>query len=98
MRAVLLDRRHRQHGNRRLRIDRGVFGGPVVAPPNASVCNGHVMPLDCEGDLARQTSPVDHPAAIASTSTLNSGRAKPDTIISVEAGAGLANKRSRTSI
>ena len=35
-------------------------------------------------------------AAIASTSTRNSGRVKPATIISVEAGGGSATKRSRT--
>jgi len=34
----------------------------------------------------------------ASISTLNSGRAKPDTIISVEAGAGSAKSRSRTAM
>jgi ribosomal-protein-alanine acetyltransferase len=37
-------------------------------------------------------------AAITSTSTLNSGRAKPETIISVEAGGGAATKRSRTTM
>ena len=33
MRPVLLDRRDRQDGDRRLGIDRGIFGGAVVAPP-----------------------------------------------------------------
>lgn len=37
-------------------------------------------------------------AAITSTSTLNSGRAKPETIIRVEAGGGAATKRSRTAM
>ena len=39
-----------------------------------------------------------YPAAVTSISTLNSGLAKPETIISVEAGAGSENNRSRTAI
>ena len=65
MRAVLLDRRDRQHGDRLLRVDRRIGGRREIAPPDASL-----------GVLS--FSPIPTPAAaITSISTLNSGRAKP---------------------
>ena len=47
MRAVLFDRRDRDHGDGDLGVDRGVFGGPVVAPPGASVMLGQCTGLVC---------------------------------------------------
>ena len=55
MRPVLLDRRHRQHGDRRLRVDRGIFGGAVVAPPDASPV------MSCLADRSSRRAPgSDH--------------------------------------
>ena len=48
--------------------------------------------------LRSRKTPHARPAAITSTSTLNSGRVKPETIIRVEAGGGLPTTRSRTSM
>src|SRR3569623_2115753 len=82
MRAVLLHRGDRQYRDRLFRVDVGVFGRRVVRPPD--LASHHTLPAG--------------PAAMTSTSTVNSGRAKPETIISVEAGNGGLNRLLRTSM
>ena len=77
MRPMLLDGGDREDRDGLLRIEAVEFGGGEVVPPDLAI--GH------EGTRVRQR-PENHPAAMASISTTNSGRAKPETIISVEAG------------
>ena len=74
MRAVLLDRRRREDCDRLVRIEAVEFEGGEVVPPDLAV--SHVKSLENQPGVA----------AIASISTTNSGRAKPETIISVDAG------------
>ena len=83
VRAVLLDRRGGEDRNGFFRVDAGEIGGGEIAPPDLALGHG----LSQAGV-----------AAMASISTTNSGRAKPETIIRVEAGSGSPNSVLRTSI
>ncbi len=93
MRPVLLGRGGRQDRDRRIGIDRGKLARPVFAPAEPPASRSLHPPKNCFTPES-QTGPT----AIASISTLNSGRAKPETIISVEAGSGSVKSRSRTAM
>jgi transposase len=87
---------------------RAVMAFPWAATARKSPTNRLRLHPAGQGEILAQSLRFAHPtrrepphagaAAMTSTSTLNSGRAKPETIISVEAGGGSETSRSRTAM
>ena len=79
-------------------IDMGRFSRTCSSWVPLAANDGTVRHRFVEGDVG--AGPRQGAAAIASTSTRNSGRVNPATIISVEQGFGstFANARSRTAM
>ena len=92
VRSVLFDRRDRQHRERGLRVERLELAAREVAPAQATA---HARaPAGAPSDRSDARSS----AATISTSTTKASRAKPDTIISVEAGSRPAKRALRTAM
>ena len=70
----------------------------VASGSTAPYSVARYSPQQAAAVLRHAKLPHAGPAAMTSTSTLNSGRAKPETIISVEAGGGSPTSRSRTAM
>ena len=81
VRTVLLDRRRRQHRDGAAHV----AGAELLRRQVEPEAGGHRSVLGSRRAIARPPW-----RRSISTSTLNSGRAKPDTIIRVEAGGGAA--------
>src|SRR5690606_572362 len=93
VRAVLLDRGDGQDGDRLVHGQTAEIVARQVDPVAGGEHGGMILGF---AEMSARRQPLA--AAMISTSTLNSSRVKPETIISVEAGGGSRTNRSRTSI